>query len=528
MPRRTFNREQVHLLPPSFDEWVPTDHPIRFVAIFVDGLTRQEWLEIGICPEGERRGAPAYDARLLMGVWLAGVMQGIRSARALEAACRDQISFRWLTGNQVPDHNTLWRFYAAHREDIHVLVRKTVTTAAHAGLVDLALMAVDGSKVAGNASRDRTVKASELTELLERTEEAIAELDEANAVNDEDGAPRLPTELSSMETLRERVLAAQHRVNGAEQPTQVNLTDPDARIQKARQGYMTGYNAQAAVVRADLGPDRSGGLLMAAADVTSDRDDHRHLLPMFEQGRDNLGSAPTVLAADGGYYAGTTVAACAARDQVVVMPETQSRATTDDPYHAGQFRYDEVSDTFTCPQGHALTFCGEKHRRGRPSVRVYRTQAATCRACPAFGTCTRNRQQGRVIEVRLNRAAIVQHRAWMQTEEAKALSARRKTLVEPVFGIIKERLRLNRFHLRGLANVRAEWSLLAVGFNLRTLARAWLAGLLPAPGGGPNETHPHPATAHHLPGHSGPLQASTTTALQRTRHFFRRQLVPTT
>lgn len=495
VPRRSFSRTQTYLLPPAIDDWVPADHPIRFVAIFVDGLRRDEWLALGIAPEGEERGAPAYDARLVMSVWLAGVMQGIRSARALEAACRDQISFRWLTGNQVPDHNTLWRFYRAHRTSIHRLVRKTVTTAAQAGLVDLALLAVDGSKVAGNARRARTMTAAELAGLQARSEQVIAELDEANAEQDEHGAPRLPAELQTMQALRERIAAAQQQVMAEDGPDQVNLTDPDTRVHKTRQGYVTGYNAQAGVVRADLGPDQTGGLLIVAADVISEQDDHGQLLPMLAQSRANLGAAPALLAADGGYHSAATVAACARQEQVVVMPDTQGRASADNPYHAHQFHYDADTDTFTCQHTQRLRFRGEKHRRGRAPVRVYQATAATCRGCPAFGSCTTNWQQGRVLEVQQEHVALRQHRAWMETEPARVLSARRKSLVEPAFGILKERLGLRRFQLRGLANVRAEWNLLALGFNLRTLARAWTAGLLTEPPGTPPPTSLHRASS---------------------------------
>jgi transposase len=334
VPRRSFNRNQTYLLPPAIDDWVPADHPIRFVAVFVDGLSRQEWLELGIVPEGEQRGAPAYDARLLLAVWLAGVMDGIRFCRALERACQDQISFRWLTGNQVPDHNTLWRFYRDHRSEIARLVHKTVRTAAQAGLVDLALLAVDGSKVAGSARRDRTMTAEELEALATRTEAVIAEVEAANA--GEHAGPtgaRLPAELQSMQALRDRIAAAQEQISEADGPGRVNLTDPDTRLHKTRQGYVTGYNAQAGVVRADLGPDQTGGLLMVAADVISAQDDHGQLVPMLEQSRANLGAAPVVLAADGGYHSAATVAGCDRQAQVVVMPESQGQARSAAPYH---------------------------------------------------------------------------------------------------------------------------------------------------------------------------------------------------
>ena len=117
MPLRPMGREQMWMLPPTLDELLPLDHPARFVAEFVDALDREDWGELGVKIDGEVLGAPAYHPRALLSVWLYGFMTGVRSCRKLEAACRDQIPYLWLTGWQHPDHNTLWRFYKGHRQD---------------------------------------------------------------------------------------------------------------------------------------------------------------------------------------------------------------------------------------------------------------------------------------------------------------------------------------------------------------------------------------------------------------------------
>ena len=100
MPLRPMSRDQAWLLPPTLDELLPDDHPARFVAAFVDGLDHSTWADMGIGLEGDAMGAPAYHPRALLSIWLYGFMTGIRSCRKLEAACRDQISFLWLTGWQ--------------------------------------------------------------------------------------------------------------------------------------------------------------------------------------------------------------------------------------------------------------------------------------------------------------------------------------------------------------------------------------------------------------------------------------------
>ena len=180
MPLRPLNREQVWMLPPTLGELIPNDHPARFVAEFVDALDRKAWVELGIGIDGEPLGAPAYHPRALLCVWLHGFMTGIRSSRKLEAACRDQVPYLWLTGFQHPDHNTLWRFYQAHRDAMRKLLKYTVATAVELDLIDLAVQAVDGTKIAANAAGDRTYNASDLQRLLNRTEAAISELEAQN------------------------------------------------------------------------------------------------------------------------------------------------------------------------------------------------------------------------------------------------------------------------------------------------------------------------------------------------------------
>ncbi len=152
MPLRPVNREQAWLLPPALDELLAQDHPARFVGAFVDGLPRDAWSEMEIDLDGDPLGAPAYHPRVLLNVWLYGFMTGIRSSRKLEIACREQIPFLWLTGCQHPDHNTLWRFYQTHRQSMRWLLKCTVRTAVEVGLLDLAVQAVDGTKVAANAA----------------------------------------------------------------------------------------------------------------------------------------------------------------------------------------------------------------------------------------------------------------------------------------------------------------------------------------------------------------------------------------
>lgn len=472
MPLRPFSRDQDWLLPPRVGDLIPIDHAVRFVAAVIDGLDRAVWASMGIDLDGEELGAPAYHPRVLLSVWLYGFFANIRSARKLETACREQLPYWWLTGCQTPDHNTLWRFYRDHRKEMRELFRRTVKTAVRLGLVDLALQAVDGSKIPGNAARDRTYDEAGLRRILERTEVAIKELEDQNSTSQEPSSPRLPEKLAKSERLREQVREALAQVTGEGGLEQVNLTDGDAGLVKSRNGILPGYNAQAMV--SPLNCDEAGrtGFFITAAEVVTDPDDHGQLAPMVEEARENTGEVAGVTLGDGGYHSGPNLAECEKLGIKVLMPEAGEKAL-ESPYHKDHFGRDEETDSYICPQGQRFTFRGIKERQDRPQARVYRGSPKVCRDCPAFGECTKDKHQGRAVETGPYEEELRRHRALMATEEAKAIYKRRQELVEPVFGILKELHGIRRFLLRGLSNVGPEWVLIATVFNLRTLWRIW-------------------------------------------------------
>ena len=467
MPVRPMSRGQMWMLSPTLDELVTADHPARFVGEFVDALGRDDWAEFGVDTDGSWTGAPSYHPSALLGVWLYGFMTGVRSCRKLEAACRDQIPYLWLTGWQRPDHNTLWRFYKSHRRSMRKMLRCTVQMAVRMELVELALQAVDGTKVGTNTTRARSLDAERL---LRRLEKALTELEAQNEAG-EDGAPvHMPEELSEKAALRERVRTAMDELSESAHLKHINLTDTDARLMKTRQGIVPCYNAQAMVspTRNDAG---AAGILITAAEVTDDPDDHSQLVTMLWKAEETTGVRSEETLADAGYHSGSNLEEVGATGRRVVMPEAQGRRL-EHPYHKDRFSYDETTDSYTCPQGQRLGFIRFKRTGGR-RVRVHRSSGVVCRDCPAFGVCTRDGRHGRAIEVGPYDTALRSHRAWMATDQARHLYTQRKHLVEPVFGIIKEQQGARRFLLRGIDNVRAEWGLLAIAFNLRILWRAW-------------------------------------------------------
>jgi len=140
-----------------------------------------------------------------------------------------------------------------------------------------------------------------------------------------------------------------------------------------------------------------------------------------------------------------------------------------DPYFKDQFAYDAATESYLCPQGQRPLFRGLRKSpvTGSRSIRVYRASRTACRTCPAFGVCTKDKHGGRALWIGPSDMLLRRHREWMRTEKARSVYARRRELIEPTFGILKDQLAARRFLLRGLTNVRAEFVLLATASTFR-------------------------------------------------------------
>jgi hypothetical protein len=251
----------------------------------------------------------------------------------------------------------------------------------------------------------------------------------------------------------------------------INLTDGDANLMKNRQGFIAGYNLEAVVSPLKVTETKKTGMLMTATEVVQEAADVKQLVPMLKQAEENSGKKADQSLADAGFHSGANLAECEKRDQVIVMPEVQDRALQN-PYHKDKFLYDYNLNSYQCPRGQTLKFVKLQLVR-RTMMRIYRGSGAICRKCSAFGTCTKDKRHGRVLQIGEYEAEIRRHREWMATEEARITYKRRKELIEPSFGIIKEAMGIHRFLLRSLHNVRAEASVLATAFNLRTIYGLW-------------------------------------------------------
>lgn len=249
---------------------------------------------------------------------------------------------------------------------------------------------------------------------------------------------------------------------------------------KVRQGIVAGYNAPAMAAPLEEDVAQRRGLLLTAADVTTSAADSGHLVPMVEQAEEMTGQRARSTLADAGYHTAANLAASAQRGEHLVMPEGHS-AARQRPYFKDKFAYDAPRDLYICPQGQELFFRGVRPDKNGGDIRRYRAPKAVCRACSVVLQCMKTPTWPRTIWIGPHDALLRSHRQWMETEEVRTRYAQRKEIVEPCFGILKEQMGLRRFLLRGLANVRAEFTLAAAAFNLRTLWRVMRLRPRPAP-----------------------------------------------
>lgn len=458
---------QQWMFPPTLEDLLPEDHTARMIREFVDA---QELEELGFKTRKGDDGRPNYSANLLLKIWLYGYVTKNRTSRGLERACMDQIGMLWLTGMQRPDHTTLWRFWRDNRKGLRKLFKRLVEIAAELNFVGMVMQAIDGTKIASQASEQQGWHRASLDKTLKRLDEAINEIMKQTEQAAKHGPDcRLPEELQQPQQLREKIKAQLKQLD-EKQEEHLQPQDCDARVMKCRGGKKFAYNAQAVV--------DGQNQLIVAADVVSDESDNYQLVRMIDQVEENLGQVAEQTIADGGYFATTELASAEDKQYgVLVNLPKSAQGSEDKPYHASRFVYDAEKDQCICPQGERLSFDGIKPRdKVHPyEVRVYRCQSYE--TCPVRWQCS-DSQTGRTVQIHPNHDALVRQREKLQDEKMRALLKKRGSTVEPVFGWIKEAMGFRRWTVRGLEKVQTQWLLICTTLNLTRLQKHWAAGTL--------------------------------------------------
>lgn len=465
MPREIGpGHERMFLFPPALDDWVSEDHPARFIRDFVESFDLNA---LGIKKRTSNRGRSNYSRELLLMVWVYGYMERIYSTRQLEKACREHISLLWLTGNNAPDHNTLWRFWKKNRGALKRLFKQSVQLAAEAGMVGLVVHAVDGTKIRAQASEDTAYHRKKLKEALSKIETSIEEMEAAieQAERTEIGEYRLPDELVDAKKRKRFIELALKDLNEAK-TKHLQPAEPDARMMKCDGRVEFGYNGQAVV-------DEESGLIVAQ-DLSNGENDVGQLAPMIDQVEENLGKAADTTLADKGYSAASDLqeADVKGHNVLVNLPKNVYPADGSKPYHASNFSYDQENNVVICPEGQELVFEREKNSRTGELGRLYRCRHAN--TCPVSDQCSSDKR-GRSILITETRKAVEKQRQKHSSESNRETLKKRGAIVELVFGQIKHNQQFRKWTVRGSGNAQTQWALICTAFNLRKLYRTWAA-----------------------------------------------------
>jgi transposase len=463
---------QQFLFPPALEDWVPPDHPARFLREFVDQLNLRA---LGFVMPAAVEGRPPYAPSLFLKIWLYGYFHRIRSTRKLEAACREHLALLWLTGLLAPDHNSLWRFWHDNKQALRTIFKQSVQVAMKAGCVGLALQAVDGTKIEAAASGYSGWSKEYMAKLLVALDEALVETEikiaQENQPSESSGY-RLPAGLAERQALREEIKAGLAQL-AADGRSHYHPVEPEARRMKISGRNRFGYNGQAVA-------DSQQGII-TACEVTRQETDSGQLVPMIEQAQENLGGAGVqpLTVADTGYGAGADLQEAAQKNLEVLVPPAEGKPAKDNAYATQHFVYDPIGQSVTCPQGRQLDHEGQTTKQG---VRVERYRCH-CRECPVRPQCTRD-PKGRQIEVWPHTAEVQAMRQRLRDPKAYEQWGQRCEIIERRFGQIKQHDGFRRWTVWGLESVRTQWSLLCATLNLRVLYQKWRQRLEPQSTGG--------------------------------------------
>jgi transposase len=473
------------------EEALPPEHPIHVFVDLVHGVELRHF----VIPPGPK-GEKPYHPHALFGILAWGYLHGVRSARKLARLARQEATFVYLAGGGAPNYRTLARFRRDNAGAFTAVFQETVVLALRLGLARLGHVALDGTKLKANTSKHKAMSYGRMRQREAQLKEEIARLVEQGEAQDtaedqeygvdSDGysvaeeLARREARLAKIQAAREHLEAEQRADQGlpADAPPviadkeQRSFADDDARIMLMKRGaYDYAYNAQAVV-------DAESGVI-AAATLTNVAPDMRHLPALVAEVRTLRAGAglpdhqPTTVSADAGYFSGENADEDGAGLDLLIAAgrDDPAAATTKATvYSVDRFGYDPVRDAWICPADKLLHLALPTGQRGRPSVNQYVSASADCADCPLRAACLKPEEDHRVLQARDRRSAGAM-RFKLRQPAARRRYARRKTIVEPVFGQLKEARGLTTLSLRGLALATGEYPLACLAHNLGKLLR---------------------------------------------------------
>lgn len=437
-----------------------SDNVVRFIDAFVDGLDLQA-AGFGRV-QAKTTGRPGYAPADLLKLYIYGYLNRVRSSRRLEVEARRNIEVIWLLRRLAPDFKTIADFRRDNRSAFRQVFREFVVLCRELDLFGRELIAVDGTRIKAVNSRERNFTKAKLAKAVAESDERLArylkQLDDAD--NDAEDGP----DNGRIDRLQEKIAAIRERCERLEGhgkalatsgEDQLSLTDPDARAMHSSSRVGVGYNVQIAV--------DTKHKLIAEQQVHSKVSDLGLLAETAKAARETLGIDEIDAVADRGYFKIEDIEACEAAGIVPYVPKPQrGSAVSKGFFTKDQFRYDAKADTYICPGGEALSRA--RSRPVRDEVRLFDyANASACKTCALKARCT-NAASRKIT--RYENEAVLDRMAERLAARPEVLDRRRESVEHP-FGSVKQWMGQGAFLMRRLENVRAEFSLTAIAYNLR-------------------------------------------------------------
>lgn len=472
MAYRYGNRGQRMLLPPSVEEYVPEDAPVRAYDAMVDALNLAD---LGLELSRSKVGSPQYDPITMLKVLVYGCSYGVHSSRKLERELHYNLSFIWLAGGLKPDHKTIAEFRRRHKQVLANVLKATARLCLKLNLIEGNVLFIDGTKVRAHAGISKTWTEKRCQKVLAKIDKRIeavlteceqADIDEAAAGS----LVHLEKDLADQQQRKAKVEAILQTLQDDPERHSYNTTDPECVTVDGRQGTHAGYNGQIAV------DDKHG--LIVSAEAVAQSNDAKQLARQVENANETLPAPCRTVCSDSGYNSLEVMKEVHEAGVEVVVPSIrQAEGKEPGPFEVANFAYDEQTDSFTCPAGQVLKLYGNEPGKRR---KVYKARDAVCRMCADRDRCTKSKQGRKVARLYLE-AFRQEMEAHYVSERGQQVYKRRKQKVELPFGHFKYNLGFRGFLLRGLAGVNAQFGLLAGCFNMaRLLTLFGVRGLMEA------------------------------------------------
>ena len=500
---KTNNQDQLSLLPPSYDDLVPKNHPVRIVNAILDQIDLSP-LERGY----KGGGTSSYHPKVLLKILIYAYLRNLYSSRKIEEALKENLHFMWLAGTAKPDHNTISNFRSGRlKPHFKKIFNQVVVLLADQGYLSLKDIYVDGTKIEANANRYTFVWAKSIKTSRHRIEKQLKQLwfyvekvyqDEEQLPNTPDFEAIDPNKVSQTidqinQALKDKPVAkkVKQKLNYAKRNWPKNLekynrkeqqmggrnsmskTDPDATFMRMKDDPMQngqlkpGYNLQAGTNNQFI---TNYTLAQTTADTTT-------LINHVDEFIESYGQAPEQLTADAGYGSEENYANLEHRNIEAFVKYNyfhkeqldEKRGSCKKPFAATKLYYNTEQDCYYCPMGQVMQNIGSYQKETKTGYlqTINRYQASNCLGCPMRGACHKAKGN-RIVErnhilVRLKAKA----KQKLLSQEGIAHRKQRCWDVEAVFGNIKQNMNFKRFFLRGIDKVETEIGLIAMAHNLK-------------------------------------------------------------